>query len=83
MGTRSAYSYEEMMTPLVDEVRFFRPGLFPSVSDTGDWTDVGHYTQIVWPSTTHVGCAVASNETDDFLVCRYLPAGNMVGEYMR
>jgi hypothetical protein len=34
---------------------------------------------MVWPTTTRVGCAVASNAANDFLVCRYSPAGNIDG----
>jgi hypothetical protein len=53
------------------------------VSRTGDWSQVAHYTQIVWPATQRVGCATASNRSNDYLVCRYLPAGNVVGVVMR
>jgi uncharacterized protein YkwD len=79
MGTRTAYSYAAMIGALVDERRNFRPGRFPAVSRTGNWSDVGHYTQIVWPTSQRVGCATASNRANDYLVCRYLPAGNVVG----
>jgi hypothetical protein len=61
------------------EKRFFVRGAFPNNSRTGNWFDVGHYTQIVWPTTTRVGCAVASNGRNDYLVCRYSPAGNIDG----
>ena len=83
MGTRGAYRYEVMLGHLVDEWRHYRPGRFPNISRTGTWSDVSHYTQIVWPTTTHVGCATASNRSDDYLVCRYLPAGNVVGTVLR
>ena len=79
MGTRDAYSYGEMIGHWVDEDRYFKPGLFPDNSSTGQWGDVAHYTQIIWPTSERVGCAVASNASDDFLVCRYSPAGNIVG----
>jgi len=82
VGTRSAYSYSEMIGLLIAERRDFRPGRFPQVSRTGDWSQVAHYTQIVWPSTERVGCATASNRSNDYLVCRYLPAGNVVGVVM-
>jgi hypothetical protein len=42
--------------------------------------DVGHYTQLVWRATTQVGCASASSEREDILVCRYAEAGNYRGE---
>ena len=83
VGTRTAYSYAEMIGLLIDERRYFRPGRFPMVSRTGDWSHVGHYTQIVWPTTQRVGCATAANRANDYLVCRYLPAGNIVGVMMR
>lgn len=83
MGTRSAYSYAEMINLLIAERRDFRAGRFPAVSRTGRWSDVGHYTQIVWPTTERVGCATASNRASDYLVCRYWPAGNIVGIVLR
>jgi Cysteine-rich secretory protein family len=83
MGTRGAFSYAAMAASWIDERKDFRPGRFPDVSRTGNWSVVGHYTQIVWPGTTSVGCGVASNSTDDYLVCRYAPAGNVLGVVMR
>jgi hypothetical protein len=79
MGTRDAYSYGEMIGAWVDEDRYFKRGLFPDSSTTGTWGDVAHYTQIIWPTSLRVGCAVASNDRSDYLVCRYGPAGNIVG----
>ena len=80
MGAAGTYSAEFMVQAFVAEKRNFRPGTFPEVSATGQWRDVGHYTQIVWRDTTDVGCAVARNARDDFLVCRYSPAGNWYGK---
>lgn len=79
MGTRRAYSYADMVGSWVDERRYFRRGLFPDISRAGSWHLVGHYTQIVWAGTKAVGCAVAANISDEYLVCRYFPAGNIVG----
>ena len=79
LGTKGRYTPEQMIAAFVAEKQYFKPGEFPNVTTTGNWADVGHYTQLVWPETTEVGCAIASNENDDFLVCRYLPAGNIRG----
>lgn len=79
-GTRGAYSYAEMIDLWVAERRDFVNAPTPRFSRTGRWQDVAHYTQIVWRGTRTVGCALASNARDDFLVCRYAPAGNVMGE---
>jgi hypothetical protein len=79
MGTRGAFSVETMVGSWVSEQRLFMPGIFPNNSRSGNWADVGHYTQMIWPTTTHVGCALASNSRTDYLVCRYSPAGNIDG----
>jgi hypothetical protein len=76
-GTDRSFTASDMIGRFVEEKRWFKPGRFPDVSSTGNWIDVGHYTQIVWPSTEEVGCAVASNGRDEFLVCRYRPTGNI------
>lgn len=78
-GTRGVYSPERMLADWASGSRFFQPGVFPNVSRTGNWHDVGHYTQIIWPQTHSVGCAISSSAAFDYLVCRYLPAGNVVG----
>jgi hypothetical protein len=52
---------------------------FPEVSNTGRWEDVGHYTQMVWSTTTRVGCAIFSADWD-YLICRYSPKGNVDGK---
>lgn len=79
MGTRGAYGPEQMVANWSGEKRFFRPGIFPAVSSTGNWLDVSHYTTMIWPTTTRIGCAVHSTARLDFLICRYSPPGNIDG----
>lgn len=50
-------------------------------SNPGPQVGVGHFTQVVWRSTTAVGCAVQNCKDSTYVVCHYLPMGNMVGDY--
>jgi hypothetical protein len=79
MGSRGAYSAEQMVGSWIAERALLKPGTYPFVSATGRWEDVSHYTQLVWASTTRVGCAVHSSPKTDFLICRYSPPGNKDG----
>ena len=79
MGTAGAFTLEEMVGGWAGEGRLYRPGLFPNVSRSGSWHDIGHYTQMVWRGTTEVGCALVRGGGSDYLVCRYSPPGNVVG----
>jgi hypothetical protein len=79
MGTRGAFSPEQMVGTWAQEKAYFRPGVFPNVSSTGNWVDVSHYTQMIWRSTISVGCAVHQTRTTDYLICRYSPPGNVDG----
>lgn len=78
-GTRGAYRYAEMVAAWADERRDFINRPTPGFSRTGRWQDVAHYTQMIWRDTTTVGCAVAAEVRDEYLVCRYSPAGNVMG----
>ncbi|XP_057653161.1 venom allergen 5-like [Diorhabda carinulata] len=44
-----------------------------------DFSGVGHFTQIVWAETTHVGCAAARKGNTYLVACNYGPAGNLIG----
>lgn len=81
-----------MITNLMynDEIEYFPTpygAADPSMSNFDSW---GHFSQIVWKATTHVGCATVTcnslGNTDSssalpFTVCNYSPPGNVGGEY--
>ena len=74
----------ESLTQLVDlwgsEQANFTDGVFPDISTTGNWMDVGHYSQMVWRDTTELGCGFAEGYGHDILVCEYDPPGNVEGQ---
>jgi hypothetical protein len=81
IGTTGAFSLAQMVDSWGQEQQYFQNGTFPNVSTTGNWSDVGHYSQIVWRGTTSVGCAGATGSDGNYrLVCRYSPQGNIVGQ---
>ncbi len=82
MGTRGYFSPEQMVGTWVAERGYFRAGVFPNVSRTGNWSDVSHYTQLIWKGTTRVGCAIHATPQWDYLICRYSPPGNIDGRYL-
>lgn len=41
----------------------------------------GHYSQVIWKETKHIGAGVARcKHGDEIWVCNYDPAGNFIGE---
>lgn len=79
MGWHGTMSPEALVGMWSREKQLLLPGVFPQVSSTGQWEDIAHYTQMVWPTTTHVGCAIFPADWD-YLICRYSPPGNIDGK---
>lgn len=74
------WNTDRMMANWLRERTNFVPGAFPNVSRTGRWDDVGHFSQIIWPTTEEVGCGLAAGNGFQWLVCRYSPGGNRDGK---
>ena len=92
MATHGSLSPEQLIGLWSREKLLLQPGysgpscprqfgcmMFPAASRTGRWEDVAHYTQMVWPTTTRVGCAIFAADLD-YLICRYSPPGNIDGK---
>jgi hypothetical protein len=79
-GTPRAFSPEAMVALWTAEKKDYRAGVFPNNSRSGDVERVGHYTQLIWRASRQVGCATAVGNREEFLVCRYSQAGNVMGQ---
>lgn len=62
------------------EKRNFIAGYYPNVARDGNWQNVSHHTQDVWPTTTDVGCGWSIGSGLEWVVCRFSPGGNKDGQ---
>jgi uncharacterized protein YkwD len=77
IGTSGAFPPASQVQSWYDEINSYD---FAN-GRSSDGQAVGHFTQIVWRGTKQVGCAVATCNGQDLLVCNYSPAGNVTGRY--
>lgn len=70
---------EEPVTSWYDECRGYRYEVEPRETDTG------HFTQLVWSSSRHLGVGVSqsANTGRFYVVMKYDPPGNVIGSYTR
>ena len=74
------------------EIQYF-DGMYGQDNPSSNFEKWGHFSQMIWKSTTHVGCATVDcsgkGNMDSFAkpaiytVCNYGPAGNMGGAYAK
>ena len=64
----------------VSEKNNYKGDAFDPTTQSNSSTVYAHYTQMVWNNTTEIGCATDSGGGVDYLVCRYTPPGNIVGQ---
>jgi pathogenesis-related protein 1 len=76
-GSASSYTALNATENWYSEIKDFKPGPLKSEG----FSKVGHYTQMVWKTTTHVGIGQAVCKGGEILiVANYSPAGNYMGQ---
>jgi hypothetical protein len=82
-GARGAFPVSTFVQGWIDERSNCLPGCqIPADGSLGpQGAAFGHYTQIVWNTATQIGCGIATDANQDYLVCRYLQAGNFPGQF--
>ena len=78
IGTSGAFPPASQVQSWYDEINSYDF----ATGRSRDGQAVGHFTQVIWRGTRQVGCAVATCNGNDLLVCNYSPAGNVVGRYV-
>ncbi|XP_058459942.1 Golgi-associated plant pathogenesis-related protein 1-like [Malaya genurostris] len=68
---------EEAVRAWYNEIKDYRFGQ----SNPGNFSQVGHFTQLVWKGSRQLGVGKARNGNNIYVVCNYDPPGNYSGEY--
>ena len=79
-GENNSATIEDMYILWLNEKQFFVESMTVPDNCSESWEKCGHYSQIVWSQTTKIGCAAAASQTQDYVVCRYDPPGNVIGQ---
>jgi hypothetical protein len=74
------WSPDRMMQSWTTEKGDFVAGYYPNVARDANWVNVSHFTQMIWPVTTDIGCGMAEGRGFLWLDCRYSPGGNKDGK---
>lgn len=76
MGTAGYYGVADAVRSWESEKSLYHGAPLNS----SNWYPSGHYTQMVWGSTSHIGCAKAECRGNVIVVCNYDPPGNVMGQ---
>jgi pathogenesis-related protein 1 len=78
-------SLKDAVDAWVDEKQFYTYGEIGDDATCVEGEMCGHYTQVVWKSTSRVGCAMSKYKRGQYknwylIVCKYQTPGNYTGE---
>lgn len=71
------YGIEGSVDAWYNEIEYY------DYNNPGYTENAGHFTQVVWKSSTEVGCGIKScgGVWGDYVICSYKSAGNVIGEF--
>lgn len=75
MGSAGRYGVRDAAQAWAREKKLYRGG--PLRAD--NWAPSGHFTQMVWHDTRHLGCGISECNDMLIVVCHYEPKGNYLG----
>lgn len=71
--------YKDASLAWYDEISDY---VYGPIKNDSNFNIVGHYTQMIWSSTKKVGIASARSKSGNvYVVARYFPTGNFIGEF--
>ncbi len=90
-STANNVTFAEASDSWIGEKAYYTYGKVGDANTCEDGKMCGHYTQIIWKDTTHVGCAKSTYKVDVFIngtnfkgasivVCKYQIPGNWLGQ---
>uniref|UniRef100_A0A182JRC4 SCP domain-containing protein n=1 Tax=Anopheles christyi TaxID=43041 RepID=A0A182JRC4_9DIPT len=74
---RSQISGCDAVDSWYNEIKYYRFG----AANPSNFSQVGHFTQVVWKNSRRLGVGVAIQGTRAYVVCNYDPPGNYGGQY--
>uniref|UniRef100_A0A182W810 SCP domain-containing protein n=1 Tax=Anopheles minimus TaxID=112268 RepID=A0A182W810_9DIPT len=74
---RTKISGTEVVNAWYNEIRYYRFG----AANPSNFSQVGHFTQVVWKKSRSLGVGIAVNGKNVYVVCNYNPPGNYGGQY--
>ena len=79
MGENLAYKFGAELTGQETADMWYNEVRNYNFRNPGNSAGTGHFTQMVWAGTTHMGCGRVEKNGTTYVVANYTPPGNVLG----